>query len=267
MEALAEELVKQLVIGKSVAFFQLADAEIRGDQIPVQAGQPIVVQILQVSSAHVFLKKPAEILRLERRYLSSLFQSDGRPVILVRIGEHRVEAGKDTGTFWMIINRHFLKKLPVKQIKKFKQIPLKAQQITGTAILLQPHHIKKQIPQSLDILLYLRVWTVIVNYKPEMGDVGQKRQKKIIGDLHQDRPVPGGTPGRMHQTGIDQKHLTGLQGNGKIKERHNRGSLQHINNLNRLMPVTRRKTAVIDRYIKTDLLIIRDGDRFFPRFL
>ena len=167
----------------------------------------------------------------------------------------------------MIINRHFLKKLPVKQIKKFKQIPLKAQKITGTAILLQPHHIKKQIPQSLDILLYLRVWTVIVNYKPEMGVVGQKRQKKIIGDLHQDRPVPGGTPGRMHQTGIDQKHLTGLQGNGKIKERHNRGSLQHINNLNRLMPVTRRKTAVIDRYIKTDLLIIRDGDRFFPRFL
>ena len=217
MEALAEQFVKQFVIGKPVAFFQLADAEIRGDQIPVQTGQPIVVQILQVSSAHVFLKKPAEILWLERRYLSSLFQSDGRPVILVRIGEHRVEAGKDTGTFWMIINRHFLKKLPVKQIKKFKQIPLKAQQIARTAILLQPHHIKKQIPQSLDILLHLRIWAVIVNHKPEMGDVGQKRQKKIIRNLHQDRPVPGGTPGRMHQTGIDQKHLTRLKGNGKSK--------------------------------------------------
>ena len=261
MEAFTEQAVEELVIRKSMLFLQFTDPEIGRDQIPVQTGKPVVIQILKIRAAHVFPEETAEIFGLKCRDSGCLLKHDGTAVILMRVGQDRIQPGLGTGASGLIVAWHFVKKIPVKEIQKLKQIPLEGKQITGAGGFLQLHHIQKKILKPPDFQLYFGIRAAAVDDKPEMVCVGKTGGKQFIRNLHQDCPVAGSrAAGRMDETGIDQKKLSGFQGDGLFEDRHNYGAFQDIDNFNGFVPVTGRKTPVIQTDVKTDRFSMGDGN-------
>lgn len=264
MKTFPEQPVEKLVVGKTMLLLQFTDSEIGGDQIPVQAGEAVVIQILKIGAAHVFPEEAAEIFRLKRRNAGCLRKHDGTAVMLMGIGQNSVQPGLGTGTSGLIIAWHFVKKIPVKEIQKFKQIPLEGKQIAGTGELLQLHHVQKKFPEPPDIQLYFGIRTAAVDDKPEMVCAGKAGGEQFIRNLHQNRPVAGGrAAGRMDETGIDQQKLSGFQGDRLFEDCHDYCALQDIDNFDGFVPVTGRKAAVIRLDVKSDRLSMRDGNGLF----
>ena len=113
MESVAEQLVKQFVVGKAVAFLQFTDTQVGHQKIPVQTGEPVIVEVLEPGSPHVFTEKAAEIFRLQGSDSGGVSQCDLRAVILMGVIEHCVQAGQNPGTFRLIISRHLPEEIPV----------------------------------------------------------------------------------------------------------------------------------------------------------
>ena len=53
MESVAKQLVKQFVVGETVAFLQFTDTQVGHQKIPVQTGEPVIVEVLEPGSPHV----------------------------------------------------------------------------------------------------------------------------------------------------------------------------------------------------------------------
>ena len=84
-----------------------------------------------------------------------------------------------------------------------------------------------------------------------------------IRNLHQNRAVSRGrTARRVDTPGIDQQKLTRKDGLCAVRERDNGGTLQNINNFQRVVPVRRRKTAEIVGYTKFDAAVRLQRDVF-----
>ena len=62
MKPLAEEAVKQLIVCKAMLFRERADRQIRGDQVAVDAGKTVGIQVFQIRRFHVLAEEAAEEL-------------------------------------------------------------------------------------------------------------------------------------------------------------------------------------------------------------
>ena len=60
-------------------FRERADRQIRGDQVAVDAGKTVGIQVFQIRRFHVLAEEPAEIFRLQRDNIGSLLQRN-RPL-------------------------------------------------------------------------------------------------------------------------------------------------------------------------------------------
>ena len=81
MKPLAEEAVKQFIVCKTMLFRERADRQIRGDQVAVDAGKTVGIQVFQIRRFHVLAEEPAEIFRLQRDNIGSLLQRN-RPLVI-----------------------------------------------------------------------------------------------------------------------------------------------------------------------------------------
>ena len=65
MELFLEHAAEQLIVGEAVGLQDLTERFVGVKEIPVNPGQPDPVQKFQISDAHLFFEKTAEVLGLQ----------------------------------------------------------------------------------------------------------------------------------------------------------------------------------------------------------
>ena len=160
--------MKQLIVCKAMLFRERADRQIRGDQVAVDAGKTVGIQVFQIRRFHVLAEEPAEIFRLQRDNIGSLLQRNRPLVIFLRVRQNRIEPCLRPGAHRVVRKRALLRKFRVEQIEKRKKLPLERQQIAVGHFLMKLHHRKQKTPELADIFLHFRIRTVVVNREPEL---------------------------------------------------------------------------------------------------
>lgn len=101
-------------------FRERADRQIRGDQVAVDAGKTVGIQVFQIRRFHVLAEEPAEIFRLQRDNIGSLLQRNRPLVIFLRVRQNRIEPCLRPGAHRVVRKRALLGKFRVEQIEKRK---------------------------------------------------------------------------------------------------------------------------------------------------
>ena len=74
-----------------MAFQNITDRILRGNQIAVNIGQAKFILVFQEGNAHTFFEKAAEVSRLQKGHPGDFTDGDGTVLIPGRIGQHRVQ--------------------------------------------------------------------------------------------------------------------------------------------------------------------------------
>ena len=74
-----------------MAFQNITDRILRGNQIAVNIGQAKFILVFQEGNAHTFFEKAAEVSRLQKGHPGDFTGGDGTVLIPGRIGQYRVQ--------------------------------------------------------------------------------------------------------------------------------------------------------------------------------
>lgn len=74
-----------------MAFQNITDRILRGNQIAVNIGQAKFILVFQEGNAHTFFEKAAEVSRLQKGHPGDFTDGDGTVLIPGRIGQYRVQ--------------------------------------------------------------------------------------------------------------------------------------------------------------------------------
>ena len=74
-----------------MAFQNITDRILRGNQIAVNIGQAKFILVVQEGNAHTFFEKAAEVSRLQKGHPGDFTDGDGTVLIPGRIDQYRVQ--------------------------------------------------------------------------------------------------------------------------------------------------------------------------------
>ena len=74
-----------------MAFQNITDRILRGNQIAVNIGQAKFILVFQEGNAHTFFEKAAEVSRLQKGHPGDFTDGDGTVLSPGRIGQYRVQ--------------------------------------------------------------------------------------------------------------------------------------------------------------------------------
>lgn len=74
-----------------MAFQNITDRILCGNQIAVNIGQAKFILVFQEGNAHTFFEKAAEVSRLQKGHPGDFTDGDGTVLIPGRIGQYRVQ--------------------------------------------------------------------------------------------------------------------------------------------------------------------------------
>lgn len=74
-----------------MAFQNITDRILRGNQIAVNIGQAKFILVFQEGNAHTFFEKAAEVSRLQKGHPGDFTDGDGTVLIPGRIDQYRVQ--------------------------------------------------------------------------------------------------------------------------------------------------------------------------------